>query len=60
MVDVQYAKHARHLQNEHSIMKTLDHPNILVSVGLRRNVKFTCGRLGIEGTRDVLLLEHAT
>ena len=41
-------------------MKSLDHPNILVSLGLRRSVKFTGGRLGIEGARDVLLLEHAS
>jgi hypothetical protein len=41
-------------------MKKLSHTNILTCLGFKRGVKFNDQRLGLEGVRDILLLEHAT
>lgn len=59
MVDVKYDKHTRHLRNEHSIMRQLDHPNVLSCIGYKKDVVFSADTLGLNGTWDVLFLEHA-
>ena len=60
MVDVKFVKQANHLVNEFQLMSSLDHPNILKVVSLKRNIPIK----GISDPtsnvkRDVLIMEFA-